>query len=39
MLSNKSLNESTMMEFLLVSSCVVKDLPPRRSQDYTELKN
>jgi hypothetical protein len=41
MLSNKSiLNESTMMEFLLVSFLggVVKDLPPRRSQDYTELK-
>jgi ribosomal protein L18 len=29
-----------MMEFLLVSFLggVVKDLPPRRSQDYTELK-
>jgi hypothetical protein len=41
MLSNKSiLNEPTMMEFLLVSFLggVVKDLPPRRSQDYTELK-
>ena len=41
MLSKKSiLNESTMMEFLLVSFLggVVKDLPPRRSQDYTELK-
>jgi hypothetical protein len=41
MLSNKSiLNESTMMGFLLVSFLggVVKDLPPRRSQDYTELK-
>jgi ribosomal protein L18 len=41
MLSNKSiLNESTMMEFLLVSFLggVVKDLPPRRSQDFTELK-
>jgi hypothetical protein len=41
MLSNKSiLNESTMMEFLLVSFLggVVKELPPRRSQDYTELK-
>jgi site-specific recombinase XerD len=41
MLSNKSiLNESTMMEFLLVSFLggVVKNLPPRRSQDYTELK-
>jgi ribosomal protein L18 len=41
MLSNKSiLNESTMMEFLLVSflAGVVKDLPPRRSQDFTELK-
>jgi hypothetical protein len=41
MLSNKSiLNESTMMEFLLVSFLggVVKDLAPRRSQDYSELK-
>ncbi len=41
MLSKKSiLNESTMMEFLLVSFLggVVKDLAPRRSQDYTELK-
>jgi hypothetical protein len=41
MLSNKSiLNESTMMEFLLVSFLggVVPDLAPRRSQSYTELK-
>jgi hypothetical protein len=41
MLSNKSiLNESTMMEFLLVSFLggVVSGLNPRRSQDYTELK-
>jgi hypothetical protein len=41
MLSNKSiLNESTMMEFLLVSFLggVVKDLAPRRSLDYSELK-
>jgi ribosomal protein L18 len=41
MLSNKSiLNEPTIMEFLLVSFLggVVKDLAPRRSQDYTELK-
>ena len=41
MLSNKSiLNESTMMEFLLVSFLggVVKDLAPRRSQDYSEMK-
>jgi hypothetical protein len=41
MLSNKSiLNESTMMEFLLVSFLggVIPDLAPRRSQSYTELK-
>jgi hypothetical protein len=41
MLSGKSiLNESMMMEFLLVSFLggVVKDLAPRRSQDYSELK-
>jgi site-specific recombinase XerD len=40
MLSNKSiLNESTMMEFLLVSFLGgVTTLAPRRSQDYTELK-
>jgi integrase len=41
MLSGKSiLNESTMMEFLLVSFLggVVNGLHPRRSQDYTELK-
>jgi hypothetical protein len=40
MLSNKSIfNESTMMEFLLVSFLGgVVDLAPRRSQDYTELK-
>jgi hypothetical protein len=40
MLSNKSIfNQSTMMEFLLVSFFGgVVDLAPRRSQDYTELK-
>jgi hypothetical protein len=41
MLSKKSiLNESTIMEFLLVSfiAGVVEGLAPRRSQDYTELK-
>jgi hypothetical protein len=41
MLSGKSiLNESMMMEFLLVSFLggVVKGLAPRRSQDYSELK-
>ncbi len=41
MLSNKSiLNESSMMEFLLVSFLggVVNGLAPRRSQDYSELK-
>ena len=40
MLSNKSiLNESIMMEFLLVSFLGgVSGLSPRRSQDFTELK-
>jgi hypothetical protein len=41
MLSNKMiLNESMIMDFLLVSFLggVIKGLPPRRSQDYTELK-
>jgi hypothetical protein len=40
MLSNEAFfNESTMMEFLLVSFLGgVVDLAPRRSQDYTELK-
>ena len=40
MLASKSiLNESTMMEFLLVSFLGgVSNLAPRRSQDYSELK-
>jgi hypothetical protein len=41
MLSKKTiLVESTIMDFLLVSFLggVIKGLPPRRSQDYTELK-
>lgn len=40
MLSSKSiLNESTMMEFLLVSFLGgIDNLAPRRSMDYTELK-
>jgi hypothetical protein len=41
MLSKKAiLVESTIMDFLLVSflAGVIKGLPPRRSQDYTELK-
>eukprot|EP00596_Hydrurales_sp_CCMP1899_P007585 CAMPEP_0119036656 /NCGR_PEP_ID=MMETSP1177-20130426/4522_1 /TAXON_ID=2985 /ORGANISM="Ochromonas sp, Strain CCMP1899" /LENGTH=179 /DNA_ID=CAMNT_0006996847 /DNA_START=41 /DNA_END=577 /DNA_ORIENTATION=+ len=41
MLSNKTiLNEYTIMEYLLISLLggVIKGLPPRRSQDYTEMK-
>jgi hypothetical protein len=41
MLSNKTiLDESTIMDYLLVSLLggVIKGLPPRRSQDYTEMK-
>jgi hypothetical protein len=41
MLSNKTiLNESIIMDYLLVSLLggVIPNLPPRRSQDYTEMK-
>jgi hypothetical protein len=41
MLSNKTiLDESIIMDYLLVSLLggVIKGLPPRRSQDYTEMK-
>jgi mRNA-degrading endonuclease HigB of HigAB toxin-antitoxin module len=41
MLNNKTiLNESTIMDYMLVSLLggVIPNLPPRRSQDYTEMK-